>query len=314
MAGKDGGNNGNPVSHFGKQVRKERLARGWSLDELAGRTGTAERYVREWLNAQAAGGFVEYDPASGRYTLPPEQTVALTDSDSPAYLPGFFQVAVGSVLGAVAHGFTLPAPTRELLWQPLYLALGVTMALFVVGAVRDWRGDVAARRTLGPMLVLAVVFYGITRLTGGDFLAFVVYEAGALLFSLVVYARLASGERPRDLTGDESIAYDMAAVLNRGHQVPNSTYDAAVAAFGVPGVAEIAYFVGCYCLISSLLNTLDTCPFVTFSFLAMSACFRPWRFNSPICSWLRSRANSQRHWVVSVFVVRCSNSDAASLP
>ncbi len=66
--------------------------------ELADRTGTAERYVREWLNAQAAGGYVEYDPASGRYTLPPEQTVALTDPDSPAYLPGFFQVAVGSVL------------------------------------------------------------------------------------------------------------------------------------------------------------------------------------------------------------------------
>ena len=66
--------------------------------ELAERTGTAERYIREWLNAQAAGGYVEYDPASGRYTLPPEQTVALTEPDSPAYLPGFFQVAVGSVL------------------------------------------------------------------------------------------------------------------------------------------------------------------------------------------------------------------------
>src|SRR5437763_6116384 len=57
--------------------------------ELAERTGTAERYVREWLNAQAAGGYVVYDPESGRYTLPPEQAMALTDSDSPAYLPGF---------------------------------------------------------------------------------------------------------------------------------------------------------------------------------------------------------------------------------
>jgi SAM-dependent methyltransferase len=66
--------------------------------ELADRTGTAERYVREWLNAQAAGDFVSYDPDSGRYILPPEQTVALTDADSPAYLPGFFQIALGSVL------------------------------------------------------------------------------------------------------------------------------------------------------------------------------------------------------------------------
>jgi SAM-dependent methyltransferase len=66
--------------------------------ELAERTSTAERYVREWLNAQAAGGYVEYDPESGRYTLPPEQALALTDSDSPAYLPGFFQMALGSVV------------------------------------------------------------------------------------------------------------------------------------------------------------------------------------------------------------------------
>jgi 4-carboxymuconolactone decarboxylase len=70
-------------------------------------------------------------------------------------------------------------------------------------------------------------------------------------------ATIAAGERPGDLTGDESVAYDVAAVLNRGHQVPNSTYDSAVAAFGVQGVTEIAYFVGIYCLISSLLNVFD---------------------------------------------------------
>ena len=76
------------------------LADGGPLtsSELATRTGTAERYTREWLNAQAAGGFVDYDAETGRYTLPPEQAVALTDDSSPAYLPGFFQIAIGSVL------------------------------------------------------------------------------------------------------------------------------------------------------------------------------------------------------------------------
>ena len=69
-----------------------------SAVELARRAGVSERYVREWLNAQAAGGFVDYDPASGRYTLPPEQTMALTDEQSPAYLPGLFQTAVGSII------------------------------------------------------------------------------------------------------------------------------------------------------------------------------------------------------------------------
>jgi len=67
-------------------------------DELAARTGVAERYVREWLNAQAAGHYVEYDGETGTYTLPPEQALALADESSPAFLPGFFQVALGSVM------------------------------------------------------------------------------------------------------------------------------------------------------------------------------------------------------------------------
>ncbi|MGO9977537.1 MAG: LLM class flavin-dependent oxidoreductase [Solirubrobacteraceae bacterium] len=71
---------------------------GLSPAELAERTGTAEWYVREWLNAQAAGGFVSDGPDSGRYALAPERAVALTDPTCPVYLPGFFQTALGSVI------------------------------------------------------------------------------------------------------------------------------------------------------------------------------------------------------------------------
>ena len=67
-------------------------------EELAKRTSVSERYVREWLNAQAAGGYVEYDPQGGAYTLPAEQTAALTDEESPAFLPGFFQIALGAAI------------------------------------------------------------------------------------------------------------------------------------------------------------------------------------------------------------------------
>ncbi len=63
---------------------------------LARDTATDEHYAREWLNAQAAGGYVEYDAATHEYTLPPEQAAALTDPSSPAYLPGFFQIALGT--------------------------------------------------------------------------------------------------------------------------------------------------------------------------------------------------------------------------
>jgi 2-polyprenyl-3-methyl-5-hydroxy-6-metoxy-1,4-benzoquinol methylase len=65
--------------------------------ELAQKTGTTERYVREWLSAQAAGGFVTYDVASQRFTLPDEQAFALAVEDSPVYLPGAYQV-IASVL------------------------------------------------------------------------------------------------------------------------------------------------------------------------------------------------------------------------
>jgi SAM-dependent methyltransferase len=60
--------------------------------EIASKTGTHERYVREWLASQAAGGFITYDPATTRYHLPAEQAMALADESSPVFLPGFFEI------------------------------------------------------------------------------------------------------------------------------------------------------------------------------------------------------------------------------
>jgi len=65
--------------------------------ELAERTGTHERYVREWLAAQAAGGIVEYDSATASFTLPPEHALALADEDSPHALAGVFSVVTGAM-------------------------------------------------------------------------------------------------------------------------------------------------------------------------------------------------------------------------
>lgn len=66
-------------------------------DELAERTGTAERYVREWLAAQAAGGYITYDASTGRFSLSPEQAFALADPDSPVHLAGLFQLVTSVV-------------------------------------------------------------------------------------------------------------------------------------------------------------------------------------------------------------------------
>jgi SAM-dependent methyltransferase len=61
--------------------------------ELAEATGTDERYVREWLSSQAASGFVDYDEASERFTLAPEQAAVFADESSATYVPGAFQLA-----------------------------------------------------------------------------------------------------------------------------------------------------------------------------------------------------------------------------
>jgi SAM-dependent methyltransferase len=60
--------------------------------ELAAKTGTNERYVREWLGNQAAGGYVEFDPATGKYFLSPEQALCLADPAGPVDLPGAYLV------------------------------------------------------------------------------------------------------------------------------------------------------------------------------------------------------------------------------
>jgi len=64
-----------------------------SAETLAQRTDTDSRYVREWLAAQAASGYVEYDATSDRFSLSPEQAFALAEEGSPAFVPGAFQIA-----------------------------------------------------------------------------------------------------------------------------------------------------------------------------------------------------------------------------
>jgi SAM-dependent methyltransferase len=65
--------------------------------ELASKTQTDERYVREWLASQAAGGYITYDDKTKKFSLSEEQAFTLANEDSPAYLPGAFELALGSL-------------------------------------------------------------------------------------------------------------------------------------------------------------------------------------------------------------------------
>ncbi len=68
-----------------------------SVAQLAAKTSTDERYLREWLASQAAGGYITYDAGTNRFSLSEEQAFALANEDSPAYLPGAFELALGSL-------------------------------------------------------------------------------------------------------------------------------------------------------------------------------------------------------------------------
>ena len=65
-----------------------------TAEELAKRTQTDPRYLREWLSAQAASGYVRYQPEGERFSLSAEQAFALADESSPAFIPGAFEIAV----------------------------------------------------------------------------------------------------------------------------------------------------------------------------------------------------------------------------
>jgi ubiquinone/menaquinone biosynthesis C-methylase UbiE len=66
-------------------------------EQLAARTDCSPRYIAEWLRGQAAGGYVDYDAATGVFSLSEEQAFALADPDGPVYLPGAFVLALGAL-------------------------------------------------------------------------------------------------------------------------------------------------------------------------------------------------------------------------
>lgn len=103
----------------------------------------------------------------------------------------FGLLALAAALGAVAHGFKMSPAANLRFWQPLNLALGLVVALFVVGVVDDVWGLGVAQTVLPVMLGIGVAFFGITLVFPGIFLVFILYEAAAMLFALGAYGWLA---------------------------------------------------------------------------------------------------------------------------
>ncbi len=108
---------------------------------------------------------------------------------------GFLSVA-GS-LGFVGHAFVMSENARAVLWQPLFLCLGLAVSMFAVGVIIDITRTRVRAVIVAASAALAVVFYAMTIVFSGEFLVFVVYEAVIMMFAVVAYTGILVRRRAR---------------------------------------------------------------------------------------------------------------------
>ena len=208
--------------------------------------------------------------------IPTEQTTAVTDAISAVmaiaaavylqrigqadrwkaglWASAFGLLALAAVLGAIAHGFKMSDAFRSVLWHPLYLSLGLLVALFIVAVAYDVRGQAFARRILPIMVVIGVCFFGVTLIRPDSFLVFILYEAVAMLFALVGYVWLAYRGR---LKGAWLMAAGiLVTIVAAGVQASKVFSFTFIWAFDHNGVYHLIQMVGIVLLVSGLRKAL----------------------------------------------------------
>ena len=124
-------------------------------------------------------------------------------------------------------------------------------------ALWDYNTALSASSTLSrPVREIAILVVGARFTSRYEIYA---HEKTGVLAGLSerTIAAVSAGQRPSDLAEEESLAYDVAAVLVQGAQLPELLYQLAKKSFGDAGLAELIHLIGCYCLVSVLLNAYD---------------------------------------------------------
>jgi hypothetical protein len=163
----------------------------------------------------------------------------------------FVLMAFGAGLGAVIHGVVLRASVREFLWQPLYLSLAFVVVLVVVGAVYDWHGRRAAVRVLSVSVVVPPLFWLATYLGDYSFRAFVVFSIPAMVFSFVLYLKLALGRDRLQGAGWMAAAMFL-TIAAGGIQASDFVCMTVVWPFDHNGVFHIVQAIGILAMIAGL--------------------------------------------------------------
>jgi len=162
----------------------------------------------------------------------------------------FGLLALAALLGVIAHGFKMADATRTIVWYPLFLSLGLLVALFIVGVVYDNWSLAVARRLLPLMLVIGVGFFGVTLLWPDSFLVFTLYQAIAMLFALGGYLWLAAGGR---LDGAWlMVAGILVTIIAGGVQAINTFSFTFIWQFDHNGAYHLIQMVGVVLLVAGL--------------------------------------------------------------
>ena len=168
----------------------------------------------------------------------------------------FGLLALASVLGTIAHGFKMSIALRTYLWYPLYLSLGLLVALFTVAVVYDVWGEATARRLLSIMVGIGVGFFGMTLVWSDSFLVFIVYEVVAMLFALGGYLWLVYRGR---LEGARLIAAGIiVTIIAAGIQASHAVSFTFIWALDHNGIYHLVQMVGILLLVAGLRKTILT--------------------------------------------------------
>ena len=166
----------------------------------------------------------------------------------------FGLLAVASALGAVVHGLQMSERLVGLLWKPINLTLGLTVATFAVGVVYDLWGPAAARRALPILIAVGVAFFAVTVIVPGTFRVFAVYEALAMLFALITYVQLAARGR---LHGAAAMALGiLISIVAAAVQASGAVSVTVLWEFDHNGIFHLIQIAGLIVLVAGLRTSL----------------------------------------------------------
>jgi hypothetical protein len=206
--------------------------------------------------------------------IPTEQTTAVTDfllallaiwaalkiqqaggKTSPKkariWLWVFVLLAIGALFGAIAHGFKMDEKTNSLLWQPLFLSLGLAVSMFAAGAIFDLKKGSVPKIAIPLLLAMGFGFYLVTVFVPGSFLVFILYEAIVMIFALVAYLVLALKKKLSGawwMVGGIFVTIIAAAI-----QATETLHITLIWEFDYNGIFHLVQMVGIFILVNGLL-------------------------------------------------------------